>query len=194
MTAFAGLEHIVREQVPLGPLTWIRLGGVAEYFAEPTSIEELRQLVCHCTEQGTPIRVLGGGSRVLIPDAGVPGVVLHLSAPAFCQISVKGHEIHAGGGAKLSHLVSTAAREGLAGLENLVGIPGTVAGALRGNADSSGSSIGQWTTAAKIAIPIIVHQIGRYEPVLSNHQPPSQTPRNAPTWWMRKTMPKSVAM
>jgi UDP-N-acetylmuramate dehydrogenase len=148
MTSFRGLEHIVRAQEPMAPHTWFRLGGAAEYFAEPTNMDELTQLVRHCHRHDIPVRLLGGGSQVLVPDKGVAGLVIQLSAPAFCEIEVAGEQITAGGGAKLGHLISTAVREGLAGLESLVGIPGTVAGALRGNADSHGSSIGQWTTAA----------------------------------------------
>ena len=150
MTAFAGLQHIIREQEPLAPYTWFRLGGPAEYFAEPTNLDELMQLVQYCHAQDIPIRILGGGSRILASDKGVPGLVIQLSAPAFGRIEVDGEQITAGGGAKLGHLVATAVREGLAGLESLVGIPGTVAGALRGNADSHGASIGHWTTSATV--------------------------------------------
>ena len=150
MTAFRGLEQIVRQQEPLAPYTWFRLGGPAEYFAEPTNLDELTQLVQSCHAEDIPVRILGGGSRILIPDAGVRGLVIQLSAPAFGKIEVHADQITAGGGAKLGHLVATAVREGLAGLESLVGIPGTVAGALRGNADSHGASIGHWTTSADV--------------------------------------------
>lgn len=150
MTAFRGLEHIVREQQPLAPYNWFRLGGPAEYFAEPTSVGELTELVRRCAAQDVPVRVIGDGSRVLIPDEGVAGLVIQLSAPAFGEIKVEGETITAGGGAKLGHLVSTAVREGLAGLESLVGIPGTVAAAVRGNADSYGTAIGHWTTGATV--------------------------------------------
>ena len=145
-----GLEHIVREHELLAPLTWFRLGGAADFFAEPTSLEELVKLVRRCRESELPVRLLGSGSRVLVPDEGVRGLVVHLSAPAFGEIRVEGANIVAGGGAKLGHVVSTAVREGLAGLESLVGIPGTMAGALRGNADSHGTSIGQWTEQATV--------------------------------------------
>jgi UDP-N-acetylmuramate dehydrogenase len=150
MSVFRGFEHIVREQEPLAPHTWFRLGGAAEFFAEPTNLEELTRLVQHCHRGEIPVRIIGGGSQVLVPDQGVQGLVIQLSAPPFCEITVTGDQISAGGGAKLGHLVSTAVREGLAGLESLVGIPGTVAGALRGNADSYGSSIGQWTASATV--------------------------------------------
>lgn len=148
--AFEGLEHIIRENEPLARHTWFRLGGAAEYFAEPTSLDELQQLVKGCREQELPIRMLGGGSNVLVRDEGVPGVVVHLAAPAFSEIHVEGNQIKSGGGARLNHLVSTAVREGLAGLETLVGIPGTVGGAVRGNAGANNSDIGQFTHEVQV--------------------------------------------
>jgi UDP-N-acetylmuramate dehydrogenase len=150
MGALSGFEHIIRENEPLAPYTWFRLGGPAEYFAEPTSLDELAELVKRCREEELPIRILGGGSNLLISDKGVPGVVIHLAAPAFAEIVHQDNVILAGGGAKLGHLISTAAREGLAGLEHLVGIPGTVGGALRGNAGTENHDIGQCTTSATV--------------------------------------------
>lgn len=146
MGLFSGFEHIVREQEPLAPYTWLRLGGPAEYFAEPTSVEELVALVKHCADNEVNVRVLGSGSNLLVRESGVSGLVIHLGAAAFSQISATGNKIVAGGGAKLSHLISTAVREGLAGLEPLAGIPGTVGGSLHDNADANGTDIGQWTT------------------------------------------------
>ncbi|MDG2385257.1 MAG: UDP-N-acetylmuramate dehydrogenase [Pirellulaceae bacterium] len=145
MSVFQGLEHIVREQELLAPYTWLRLGGAAEYFAEPTSRDELVELVRAAQAAELPTRLLGGGSRILVPDEGVPGLVIHLSAPAFSEIRVEDCRLITGGGTKLGHVVSTAVREGLAGMESLVGIPGSVAGALQGNSDSHGASVGQWT-------------------------------------------------
>ena len=150
MTWLSGLEHVVREAEPLAPYTWLRLGGPAQFFAEPTTRDELAKLVLRAREQGYAVRLLGGGSNVLVPDDGLRGVVVHLSAPEFGGIAVKGESITAGGGAKLGHVVATAVREGLAGLENLVGIPGTVGGALHGNAGSHAGDIGQWTRAATL--------------------------------------------
>ncbi|MCP4190256.1 MAG: UDP-N-acetylmuramate dehydrogenase [Planctomycetaceae bacterium] len=145
MSVFQGLEHIIREQESLAPYTWLRLGGAAQYFAEPTSREELVELVRAAKAADLPARLLGGGSRILVPDEGVPGLVIHLSTPAFSEIRVEDCRLITGGGTKLGHVVSTAVREGLAGMESLVGIPGSIAGALQGNADSHGSSVGQWT-------------------------------------------------
>ena len=127
MGLFSGFEHIIREREPLAPYTWFRLGGVAENLAEPTSAEELEELVKRCGEQDVPVRMLGGGSNLLVRDQGVPGLVIHLGAAAFSEITVADNVITAGAGAKLGHVID-AVREGLAGLEPLVGIPGTIGG------------------------------------------------------------------
>src|SRR5215510_9437172 len=146
----AGFEHITRENEPLAPYTWLRLGGAAQYFAEPTTVEELTALVRRCHEEGLSVRVLGGGSNLLVRDEGVSGLVLSLSAAVFGKIQVAGRKLTAGGGAKLGHVISTAVREGLAGLETLVGIPGTLGGALHTNASAHGGDIGQYTASAKV--------------------------------------------
>ena len=150
MASLSGFEKIIRPGEPLAPHTWFHLGGPAEYFAEPSSVDELSALVRRCQTENIPIRLLGGGSNVLVRDAGVPGVVLHLSNPVFSDVKVEGQTITTGGGAKLGHVISTAVREGLAGLETLVGIPGTVGGALHGNAGGHGGDIGQWTSQATV--------------------------------------------
>ncbi|MEX2174107.1 MAG: UDP-N-acetylmuramate dehydrogenase [Pirellulaceae bacterium] len=150
MTILDGFEHIVREQEPLGPHTWLRVGGVAQYFAEPTSVDELAALVRRSEAEGLPVRILGGGSNLLVRDEGVPGLIVSLSPAAFGQIKIAGRRLTAGGGARLGHAISAAVREGLAGLEQLVGIPGTVGGALHTNACTLGGDIGQWTVAASV--------------------------------------------
>jgi UDP-N-acetylmuramate dehydrogenase len=147
---FSGFEKIMREAEPLAPHTWFHLGGPAEFFAEPHTVEELAALVRRCHDDGVPVRILGGGSNLLVRDDGVNGVVVRLSAAPFNEISVHGKTVTAGGGARLGHVISTVVREGLAGLEPLVGIPGTIGGALHGNAGSRGGDIGQWTCRATV--------------------------------------------
>lgn len=147
---FGGFEKIVREAEPLAPHTWFHLGGPAEFFAEPNTVEELAALVRRCHDAGVQIRLLGGGSNLLVRDDGIEGLVVRLSTAAFAEISVHGRTVTAGGGAKLGHVVSTVVREGLAGLETLVAIPGTVGGALHGNAGSRGGDVGQWTSRATV--------------------------------------------
>jgi UDP-N-acetylmuramate dehydrogenase len=150
MDLMSGFEHCMRENEPLAAHTWFRLGGAAQYFAEPTNIEELTALVQRCRQNEVPVRLLGGGSNVLVSSQGVSGVVISISAPAFGDIQVRENSVAAGGGARLAHVISSTVRDGLAGMEPLVGIPGTVGGALYGNSGSHGTDVGQWCREATV--------------------------------------------
>jgi UDP-N-acetylmuramate dehydrogenase len=141
-----GLEdfaEIVKQNEPLAPYTYFKLGGPAEALVQPRSRDELASVLRRCTEQHIPLRVLGGGCNVLVRDEGVKGVVLRLSEPAFAGITVESKRVRAGTGAGLAALISESALHGLAGFESLVGIPGTVGGALRVNAGDRSGEIGQ---------------------------------------------------
>jgi UDP-N-acetylmuramate dehydrogenase len=127
---------------PLAPYTHLKIGGPAEQFVQPRSVNELAAVLKYCTAEGVPVRVLGAGVNLLVRDEPVPGTVLRLATPAFTTISVDGARVRAGCGATLPALISAAARQGLAGLEALVGIPATVGGALRHNAGGRGGEIG----------------------------------------------------
>jgi UDP-N-acetylmuramate dehydrogenase len=133
---------ILRPNEPLAPLTWFRLGGPAAYYARPRSVEELVSLSRRCREEEIPVRVLAGGSNVLVRDDGVPGLVIHLENPAFSDVSIQGDRIESGAAVPITALISQAARAGLGGLEILTGLPGTVGGALRTNAGTRQGSIG----------------------------------------------------
>lgn len=150
MSWYQDFQEIVRLGEPLAPHTWFKLGGPAEYFARPTSIEQLAQFVRRCRDQSLPVRILGGGSNVLVRDEGVAGTVIQLDHPCFQAIAADRSRLKAGAGASLGHVVSAAVRAGLAGLEPLVGIPGTVGGALHGNSGSHGTDVGQWTRRATV--------------------------------------------
>ena len=150
MGFLTGLEKMVRRGEPLAHHTWLKLGGEAEFYAEPKTLDELVAIVKRCRDEDMPCRLLGGGSNLLVRDEGVPGLVLRLSAEAFNKIEVRGQTVLAGGGAKLGHVISSSVREGLAGLEQLVGIPGTLGGALHVNAGGHGGDIGQWTHGATV--------------------------------------------
>ncbi len=143
-------EQFLKTAEPLAPLTWFRLGGPAEYLARPQSVEQLRALLRRCREESIPCRILSGGSNVLVRDEGVPGVVVHMESPAFSDVKIEGHRVEAGAAVPLTALISQTARAGLAGLEVLTGIPGTVGGALRGNAGGRQGSIGQFVRRATV--------------------------------------------
>lgn len=149
MTAMSGIE-CVREQVPLAERTWFKVGGPAQFFAEPASIDELQAVVTRCRDEGLHARLLGGGSKVLIRDEGVAGMVIALTHPSFLGIKTTGRKVTVGGGATLANAITVTVGAGLAGLEPLVGIPGTVGGALHGNAGSHGGDVGQWACGATV--------------------------------------------
>jgi UDP-N-acetylmuramate dehydrogenase len=149
MAAMSGID-CVREQVSLAERTWFKVGGAAQFFAEPASVDELQAVVERCRDEGLPVRLLGGGSKVLVRDEGVSGMVISLSNPAFANIATAGERVTLGAGAMLANAITMTVGAGLAGLETLVGIPGTIGGALHGNSGSHGGDIGQWATRATV--------------------------------------------
>jgi len=142
-TPFDDLGVAVSCREPLARHTWLGLGGPAAYFCEPVDLDALRRVITRCHERRVPLRVIGGGSNVLVPQGGFTGMVVRLSAPAFCGIEVQRPGLVAGAGATLVHVVSAAVQAGLAGLETLVDVPGTVGGAVVGNAGGRGGDIGE---------------------------------------------------
>ena len=150
MAALDEFADIIKRHEPLAPYTYLRLGGPADMLVEPRSRDELAAVVRRCFEERIPLRVVGGACNVLVRDEGVRGVVLRLSDPAFAEISVEGQRVKAGAGAAVSALISRAASNGLAGLETLVGIPGTVGGALRCNAGDHTGDIGQFVRRVEV--------------------------------------------
>jgi UDP-N-acetylmuramate dehydrogenase len=155
---FDDLGVAVSCREPLARHTWLGIGGEAGWFCEPVDIEALARVVKRCGERGVPLRVIGGGSNVLVPAAGFAGMMVRLSAPAFCGIDVQKSAVVAGAGAKLVHVVSAAVQAGLAGLEMLVDVPGTVGGALVGNAGGHGGDIGE-----RVRSVTVMHQDGTVE-------------------------------
>lgn len=150
MSALDSFAEIIRLNEPLAPYTYFKLGGPAEMLAQPRTREELAAVVKTCLQKQVPMRVLGGGCNVLVHDEGVRGAVLRLVEPAFTSVQVDGGRVRAGAGAPLSALISQAARHALAGLETLVGIHGTVGGALRCNAGDRSGEIGRFVLQVEV--------------------------------------------
>ncbi len=142
MTFPDDLSHLIRTDEPLGPLVWLGIGGPAHYFAQPVEENEVERLLAAASAVGMPVRILGDGSNVLVREAGVDGLVISLSAAATSGMSIDGTMMTAGAGTRLSHAVIKAVGAGLSGLEHLVGIPGSVGGAVVGNASSGGRDLG----------------------------------------------------
>ncbi len=126
------MRGAVRENVPLGPLMHLRIGGPAEWFLEPFAEEDVATAVRVCRELDVPLRVLGGGSNVVVADTGVRGAVMHLGN--LSRIVRDGERITAGAGVTLPSLLRATKDVGLAGLETLTGIPAVVGGAVAMNA------------------------------------------------------------
>ncbi len=130
---------ITKQEEPLAPYTHLRIGGPAEFFVQPRSVEELAGVVTYCQSNKVPLRMLGGGYNLLVRDNPVPGAVMRLAGPAFAFVEGNGRTVRAGGGGQLFDLVAFTVRAGLRGLETLAGIRGTVGGSVRCNVgDRSG--------------------------------------------------------
>jgi UDP-N-acetylmuramate dehydrogenase len=135
---------IARQGEPLAAYTALKIGGAADVLLEPRTRAELVAVVQRCLQRQVPFRVLGAGGGLLVRDEGVRGAVLRLAAPAFAEVGVEGKRLRAGCGATLSAVIAAAARHNLVGFESLVGMPGTVGGALRLNAGDRTAEIGQF--------------------------------------------------
>ncbi len=150
MNSLDPFKDIALRDQPLAPHTWMKIGGPAQYLVRPRNVDELLEVVRTCHEEQIPVRILGGGSNVLVRDEGVSGAVLQLVDESFGQIAIEGTTVRAGAGALLSQLISQTVKAELAGLETLSGIPGTVGGALRGNAGGRAGDIGQFVDSITV--------------------------------------------
>lgn len=130
--ALRAMRGAVREQVALGPLMHLRIGGPADWLLEPFAETDVAAAVVACRELDLPLRVLGGGSNIVVADAGVRGAVVYLGN--LNRIVRDGNRITAGAGVTLPSLLRATKEVGLAGLEKLTGIPAVVGGAVAMNA------------------------------------------------------------
>ncbi|MBI3447188.1 MAG: UDP-N-acetylmuramate dehydrogenase [Magnetospirillum sp.] len=132
---------------PMAPFTWFRVGGNAEALFRPADLDDLITFLLGLPAE-IPVTVVGVGSNLLVRDGGVPGVVIRLMGP-FASIDVAGQTITAGAGALDLTVAKTAEEEGIAGLEFLSGVPGTIGGALRMNAGAFGAEMKDVTVSAE---------------------------------------------
>ncbi|WP_374441615.1 UDP-N-acetylmuramate dehydrogenase [Stella sp.] len=125
--------------VPLAPVTWFRVGGPAEVLFRPADADDLASFLAACPAD-VPVTPIGVASNLLVRDGGVPGVVVRLGR-GFAGVTVAGDRITAGAGALDGTVAAVARDAGLAGLEFLSGVPGTIGGALRMNAGCYGREV-----------------------------------------------------
>jgi len=130
----------IKENVLLSPYTSFKIGGLARYFVEVENKEEIIKAVEFASDKNLPFFVLGGGSNLLISDQGFDGLIILIRNQG---LIVRDSLITAQAGVRLSDLVSNSLKAELTGLEWAIGIPGTLAGAIRGNAGAFVHSISE---------------------------------------------------
>ena len=143
-----GIERF-RAAVPLAPLTTFKVGGPAEWFVETFSSEELVEALRIAHEAGIGATLLGGGSNVLIGDRGVRGLVIKPRGGQIEQVGAG--RVRADAACTINGLVRWTVHRGIAGLEAWAGTPGTVGGAIYGNAHFGGRLIGELVESVRLA-------------------------------------------
>lgn len=150
------LEGQIRGRVlygePLSRYTSFQIGGPVDGMVFPQGVGDVRRVLDFCREEGVPYLVLGGGSNTLVQDGGFRGVVLNMDG-ALPQLAVEGTRVRAGAGIHMSRLVAFCSKLALTGMEGLAGVPGTVGGAVKGNAGAFGGSIADHLTEIQCVTP-----------------------------------------
>jgi UDP-N-acetylmuramate dehydrogenase len=138
----------VHEHAPLAPLTTFRVGGPADFLLETRTSDEIVRALDLARAHGVPVTLLGGGSNVLVSDAGVRGLVIRPRGGAIHEVDER--HVRADAAVTINGLVRWTVLRGLAGLERWAGTPGTVGGAIYGNAHFGGRLIGELVTHARL--------------------------------------------
>lgn len=141
----------VSVNAPLGPLTTFRVGGPADWLVIVRTVDELSAILSAARESGVPITLLGGGSNVLVSDHGVRGVVIRMQLTGMLRTAPD--RARAEAGATINGLVRWMISRGLGGLEAWAGTPGTVGGAIFGNAHFRGYNISDLVTDVMLVTP-----------------------------------------
>ncbi len=141
----------VEENAPLAPFTTFRVGGPADWLVHATRSEQVRTALMVAHAHGVPATVLGGGSNVLIADAGIRGIVVRVHGGEAAAIDAS--HIRADAGLTVNGLVRWTINRGISGLEMWAGTPGTVGGAIHGNAHFKGRLIGELIERVEIFAP-----------------------------------------
>jgi len=147
---------------PLKDLVWFRTGGHAEVLFRPADADDLATFLA-AKQDDLDVTIIGVGSNMLIRDGGIPGVVIRLPA-SFGKVTIEGLRVRAGAAALDSAVARAAAEAGIAGLEFLRGVPGTIGGALKMNAGCYGREIKDiFVEATAIGADGIKHVLGPAE-------------------------------
>lgn len=137
----------IEKNIPLKAFTTFHIGGAAEYFVRVHSIDEVREAIEFAKKENLAITILGGGSNVLIDDAGIRGLVIKIELSG---IALEGDTLTVGAGESWDAVVACAVSNDLSGIENLSGIPGTVGGAVVQNIGAYGQALSQTLLWAEV--------------------------------------------
>lgn len=121
----------IKQNIPLAPYTTLKIGGPADYFVDVSTPDEIIMALMWAKKNKVPFYILGNGSNVLISDAGFRGLIIHIKNTHF---DIQGTTAVADAGVSLPILAKETTKKGLSGLEFFIGVPGSVGGAVYGNA------------------------------------------------------------
>lgn len=128
----------IKENISLAPLTTFQIGGPARWFVEARNQNEIKEAVSYAHEHNIPFVLLSGGSNVLVPDEGIHALVIHILEGEY---AFSGNALRADTGCNLLQLIKAGSAREFGGWEKLAGIPGSIGGAVRGNAGAFGTEI-----------------------------------------------------
>jgi UDP-N-acetylmuramate dehydrogenase len=152
MVPTEGVRGRILRGAPLAPLVWFKAGGAADWLFEPADLADLEHFL-EALEGKLPVMALGLGSNLIVRDGGVPGVVIRLGKP-FAKVEVREGNVLACGAGAHGILVASSARDaGIAGLEFLRGIPGTVGGFVRMNGGAYGREVADILVDCDVVLP-----------------------------------------
>jgi UDP-N-acetylmuramate dehydrogenase len=150
---------LIQEHVPLAPLTTINIGGPARYFANAKTVSEICEAITFARSRNLPLFVLGGGSNLVVSDAGWPGLVLKVSIAGIDERIENGKALfEVGAGEEWDNLVARTVAQNCAGIECLSGIPGSVGGTPVQNVGAYGQEVAE-TILAVLAFDLHDNQI-----------------------------------
>ncbi len=140
---------IIKDELLANHCTF-RIGGPADYFFLVKSTDEIKKLIDLAKESNTPYFIFGGGSNILFSDQGFRGLIIKLETQ---NITTEDNKLTADAGVKASNLIKFSIENGFSGLEKWIGLPGTIGGAVRGNAGCNGLETKDILTKATILDP-----------------------------------------
>lgn len=131
----------IKENIPLKSYTTFKIGGPAKYFFEAKTSDDIKKAVRFAKSEKLSYYIIGNGSNILVSDQGCNGLIIRIASQ---NIRIADQKIFADAGVPMGKIINDSVKNGLAGLEWMIGIPGTLGGAIRGNAGAFNHSIGEF--------------------------------------------------